>query len=406
MRPQHRAGVNPDLLQFQLKFPQEKGGGSASGAAADLEYRRDDYAVLTGSVHVHYQDIDLQADKAEIDLSTKIVTATGKVIIDQGPRRLTGTTAVFDLGAKTGTLTQATGKVAPDYYFSGTQWRRRARHLHGDRRRLHLLRPDGAGLELPPRQRARRGRRYAHVHNASLRAKRLPLLYTPYILWPVKTERSSGLLMPNIGYSDRRGAQLGLAYFQTLGRSYDTTFHVDLFSKSFLGLGDEFRYRPSEGTRGDLIGYMVRDSEKLAGDPVKDEWRWKVEWNHVTNDLPWGMRGLVHYTNFSDFNFFRDFERDFDRNTVRFIDSRASATGNWGPHLVNFLVDDRGRSSAPTRTTRWCRGSSPSSSTGCARPASAARRSTSRSTARCRTSTSSAPAATRGATAASTPSRS
>jgi lipopolysaccharide assembly outer membrane protein LptD (OstA) len=113
--------VNPDLLQFQLKFPAEKGGGSATGAAADLEYKRDDYAVLTGSVRIHYQDIDLQADKAEIDLSTKIVTATGNVIVDQGPRRLTGITATFNLGTKTGTLSQATGRVTPDYYFSGTE---------------------------------------------------------------------------------------------------------------------------------------------------------------------------------------------------------------------------------------------------------------------------------------------
>src|SRR5207245_2534577 len=45
--------------------------------------------------------------------------------------------------------------------------------------------------------------------------------------------------------------------------------------------------------------------------------------------------------NYSDFNFFRDFERDFDRNTVRFLDSKASATGNWGPNLLNILLDNR-----------------------------------------------------------------
>jgi LPS-assembly protein len=334
--------VNPDLLQFQLKFPEDKGGGSASGAAADLEYKRDNYAVLTGSVHVRYQDIDLQADKAEIDLSTKIVTATGNVIIDQGPRRLTGTTAVFDLGSKTGTLTEATGKVAPDYYFSGTKVSKVGDNTytveHGIFTSCDQKVPDwsfrlgSARVEVDE---------YAHVHNASMLAKKLPVLYTPYILWPVKSDRSSGFLVPNIGYSQRRGVQLGLAYFQTLGRSYDTTFHVDLYSKNFLGLGDEFRYRPSEGTSGNFIGYIVRDSEKLPFETQKDQWRWKMELNHVTTDLPWGMRGLVHYLNFSDFNFFRDFERDFDRNTLRFIDSRASATGNWGPHLFNFLLNDR-----------------------------------------------------------------
>jgi lipopolysaccharide assembly outer membrane protein LptD (OstA) len=88
-----------------------------------------------------------------------------------------------------------------------------------------------------------------------------------------------------------------------------------------------------------VIGYAIRDP--LAETFGQEEWRWKLEWNHVTNDLPLGMRGVVNYQNFSDFNFFRDFEQDFDRNSLRFLDSRAFVTGNWGPHLLNFLVNDR-----------------------------------------------------------------
>jgi LPS-assembly protein len=175
---------------------------------------------------------------------------------------------------------------------------------------------------------------YAHVRSASMRAKKLPVFYTPYILWPVKSDRTSGLLVPNIGYSARRGASMGFAYFWALGRSYDTTIHVDTYSESFLGLGNELRYQPTAGTKGTLLGYSVRD-------PELDEWRWKVEWNHTTEDLPWNMRGVVQFQEFSDFNFFRDFERDFDRNTLRFIDSRAFVTGNWGPHLLNAQFNSR-----------------------------------------------------------------
>src|SRR5436305_6071921 len=116
-----RPPISPDLLQFQLKFPAAKGGGSASGAAASLEYKREDYAVLTGSVYVHYQDVDLQADQAEIDLSTKDVIALGNVVIDQGPRRMTGRSATFNLGTKTGKVKEATAFVSPDYFFSGTE---------------------------------------------------------------------------------------------------------------------------------------------------------------------------------------------------------------------------------------------------------------------------------------------
>jgi LPS-assembly protein len=332
--------VDPDALTFDLKFPPDQGGGSASGSALDLEYKRDDYAVLTGKVRIHYQDVDLQADRAEIDLNTKIVTATGNVIIDQGPRRLAGVTAEFDLDTKTGMLTEATAHVSPDYYFTGDQIAKIDDDVYtvdnGVFTSCSQETPDWSFRLGTARVEVEK---YAHIRNASMRAKKLPVFYTPYILWPVKRDRASGLLIPNIGYSDRRGGELGLAYYQTLGRSYDTTLHVDLFSQNYLGLGNEFRYRPTDGTRGNLIGYAIRDP--LANEFDQDEWRWKLEWNHVTNDLPLGMRGVVNYQDFSDFNFFRDFERDFDRNTLRFLDSRAFVTGNWGPHLLNFLLNDR-----------------------------------------------------------------
>ena len=338
--PSGPPGAGPDRIDFVLNFPEDQGGGSAAGSSGNLEYVRENYAVLTGGVQIRYQDVDLKSERAEIDLTTKVVTATGEVILDQGPRRLSGDTLTFDLDTKTGTLTNASAHVAPDYYFSGTEIAKTGDDTYTVTDGLFTscnqevpdwsFRLGTATVEVEG---------YAHVRNATMRAKNLPVFYTPYILWPVKSERTSGFLIPNIGFSDRRGASLGLAYFQTLGRSYDTTYHVDTYTEGYLGLGNELRYRPSDGTTGNLLGYAIRDPEaELFGE---DEWRWKLEWNHTTTDLPWNMRGSVQFQDYSDFNFFRDFERDFDRNTLRFIDSKAFVTGNWGAHLVNLLLSDR-----------------------------------------------------------------
>jgi LPS-assembly protein len=322
-------------LDFNLQFPPEQGGGSAAGSANSLEYVRDDYAVLMGEVKIKYQDLELSADAAEIDLKTRIVNAHGHVILDQGPRRLTGESLVFDLGAKTGTLKEATGQVKPDYYFVGREVIKTGADTY--------VVVDGTFTscsQAVPDWSFRLGRAtievegYSHIRSASMRVKKAPVFYFPYLIWPVKSERSAGLLIPNIGYSDRRGGELGLAYFQPLGRSYDTTVHVDLFTKSYLGIGNEFRYRPSENTVGRALGYVIQD-------PETDEWRWKLQANHTSNQLPFGMRGVVNYEDYSDFNFFRDFERDLDRNAQRSIYSQAFVSGNWGPHLVNLLADDR-----------------------------------------------------------------
>ncbi len=336
---------------FRLPIPEANGGGEVSGSADELEFVREDYAAASGHVEIHYQDVDLSADRIDLDLASSTATAVGHVVLDQGPKRLTAESAVFHLETKTGDFVEANAFVSPDYYFSGHKVSKIGDDLYtvedgvftscsGEHPawsfRLSRARVEAEG--------------YAYVHNASMRVKRLPILYTPYIVWPAKSERTSGLLIPEIGYSARRGSELGLAYYQVLGRSFDTTLHVDTYSAGYLGVGDEFRYRPSEGTSGTFIGYAIRDpnADQEVG---LEQWRWKLDWEHRTDDLPWGLRGVVSYHDFSDFQFFRDFERDFDRNTIRSLESRGFVSGNWGPHSLNVLVLDRETFLAPATAT-------------------------------------------------------
>jgi LPS-assembly protein len=329
-------GAGPGRLDFQLKLAGERGGGSAAGSAVNLEYKREDYAVLTGEVQLKYQDLDLQADEVEIDLGTKDVLAMGSVILDQGPRRLAGDSLTFNLESKTGVIRHATGQVTQDYFFAGDEIDKTGPNTYvvkdGIFTSCNQQVPDWS-FRVKEAEIEVQG--YAHAHNATMQVKKVPVFYTPYLLWPVLTDRSSGFLIPQIGYSQLRGAELGLAYFQTLGRSYDTTFHLDTFSKGFLGLGDEFRYAPTAGTKGDFLGYAVRDPTD------NDTWQYKILLNHTTDDLPLGMRAGIQYQQYSDFEFFRAFERDFDTNTLSTLASRGFVTGNWGPNLLNLLFDSR-----------------------------------------------------------------
>src|ERR1700676_5260600 len=100
-RPKTPPGAGANRMDFTLRFQD---GGTAAGSAVTFDYKRDDYAVLTGNVQLHYQDLDLTGDHVEIDLTSKEVVAQGNVILDQGPKRLTGTTLNFDLDTKTGKM--------------------------------------------------------------------------------------------------------------------------------------------------------------------------------------------------------------------------------------------------------------------------------------------------------------
>ena len=326
----------PDgAVTFDLPFPADKGGGSAQGWAGGIQYLQDDIAVLTDGVVIRYQEIEIKADRLEVDLTEKEVAAFGNVVLDQGPRRLAGSTLTFDLESKTGTVTDASAYVDPDFYFTGAQVSKTGENTyHVEDGIFTSCEGDAPAWSFSLGKADIEVDGYARVRHAAMRVKKAPVLYLPYVVWPVKPERTSGFLIPNVGYSNRRGGYLGLAYYKVLGQSYDTTFHLDLFSKEYLGLGNEFRYQPTEGTEGRWQFYAIDD-------PEDDEWRWKLDLEHTTTDLPFGMRGVLKVREFSDFEFFRDFERSVDRNTIRTLESRGFVTGNWGPHSLNILVNNR-----------------------------------------------------------------
>ncbi|HVR28685.1 MAG TPA: LPS assembly protein LptD [Thermoanaerobaculia bacterium] len=321
-------------LRFEVTFEDEAGGGKAVALAEELRQEGEIY-VLLGRVEIYYQDVKISADRAELDRESKIVTAIGSIVVDQGPSRLTGETASFHLDEKTGTLTQARGYVSSDYFFSGAEVRKT-----GDRTYTVI---DGVftscAQDVPPWSfRAARTDLvvdgYARTRGAAMRVKKAPVFYLPYLLWPVKSERSSGFLVPKPGYSARRGGSLGLAYYQTMGRSFDTTFNLDLFSKEYLGIGNELRYQPTEGTSGIFQGYWLDD-------PDLGQARWRVRLDHQSQDLPWGFRGVATLEDVSDFNYFLDFEREARQNSQRQLYSNGFLTRNWGRQSLNLLLDQR-----------------------------------------------------------------
>src|SRR6202049_3032040 len=341
-RPKPPPGAAPNRMDFTLRFQD---GATAAGSAVTFDYKRDDYAVLTGNVQLHYQDLELTGDHVEIDLTSKQVVAQGNVILDQGPKRLTGTTLNFDLDTKTGKMLEATAYVAPDYYFSGVEVDKT-----GDDTYVVLDGLFTSCSQKTPDWSFHLGRAtvdvggYAHMRNVTFRLKALPLFYTPWLLYPAMKDRASGMLVPSIHSSGRRGPSLDVGYFQTLGQSFDDTIHLEPYFRGYVGVGDEFRYRPTAGTWGDLTGYAVKDprSQCAGEDPkVCGKLRWKVNFNHDTEDMPFGMRLVMQYQKYSDFDYLRDFERDFDTSSLRFVDSRAFLTGNWGPNLLNVLFNDR-----------------------------------------------------------------
>ena len=205
---------------------------------------------------------------------------------------------------------------------------------------------------------------YARMKDVSFRAGTVPLLYTPYLIWPTKEDRASGMLVPGIGYSNQRGGYLGLSYYWVTGRPTDVTTQLDAYTDGSIGVGQRGALAADRRVGGPLPG--LRDprpgrhglraalarprpaaatasarcpTARSASTRSEPETRWKLRLDHVADDLPFGFRGVLSIRDYSDQQYLQDFERSFALNSARQIVSRGFLTKNFGSDSLNIRFE-------------------------------------------------------------------
>ncbi|MFN7986096.1 MAG: LPS assembly protein LptD [Thermoanaerobaculia bacterium] len=284
-----------------------------------------------GRVTVEYQDIRLTADYVRAETKSKLVVAEGDVVLEQGPSRLEGLRLELDLTDKTGILTDGRAELAGIFVQGATLAKTGARTFQirdgavtacdGDDPAWVFKVKDG-NITLDD---------YAKLKTVVFRLGGVPLLYTPYLLWPALRDRASGFLIPGIGYSSSRGGFLGLSYYQVLGRSADATVTTDLYTKQYFGLGTELRWRPSAGTSFSGMYYTVIDPSR--------RWQWKTAGSLSADDLAPRTRVVMNWIQFSDITFFQHYDRDFNLTSARSFGQKAFVTRSEGPFAFNFRLE-------------------------------------------------------------------
>ncbi|MCQ5167731.1 putative LPS assembly protein LptD, partial [Roseburia hominis] len=83
--------------------------------------------------------------------------------------------------------------------------------------------------------------------NVTLRVKDIPILYTPYIYFPIDDRRQSGFLPPTIGTSTDTGFTLVTPYYFNLAPNYDATLYPRYMSKRGMLVEGEFLHSTWSG---------------------------------------------------------------------------------------------------------------------------------------------------------------
>ena len=152
-------------------------------------------------------------------------------------------------------------------------------------------------------------------HGAQVDFKGVPILYLPWMSFPLGTERKSGFLFPTIGNSTRGGVQFALPYYWNIAPNADLTFEPMYYSKRGLDITGDTRYLSENSKAAFEYSYLPNDSQTQS-----DRHRFKL--TDVTK-LPNDFRFVVDAETVSDSHYFEDFSTGPEGSSIAFLERRA-----------------------------------------------------------------------------------
>jgi len=131
-----------------------------------------------------------------------------------------------------------------------------------------------------------------------LQFKGVPILYAPYLSFPIGDARKSGLLTPEFGSAGRSGNELRLPYYWNIAPNYDATITPRVLTDRGVQLATQFRYLTARNDG-------VVSADYLADDNILNESRHQLYLTHRTL-FGNGWRNRVEYREVSDSQYFED----------------------------------------------------------------------------------------------------
>ena len=295
-------------LEKQLRLaPSRPERDSAKFLEADrIEGDQAKNVVATGNVTLRQRGATIRADRVDYFGDEQKVVATGNVRLERDGDAATGPRLTYHLDDETGEMEQ------PVFEFPKKDERKVATRGQATRAQLE---PDqrsrlyGAEYTSCPAPRddwflrvreleVDSSRNLGTAYNGTLFFLGVPILYTPYISFPLDNRRKSGFLAPTFGTSGKSGFEFAPPYYWNIAENMDATITPKTLSKRGLQLGGEFRYLEPK-SKGVLEGeYLPQD--RIAR---RDRYFFGVQHEHT---LGRGWSAGVSAQGVSDDEYFRD----------------------------------------------------------------------------------------------------
>jgi LPS-assembly protein len=301
-----------------------------------------------GNVVLTQGNVVVNAERLDYDNDTDIAKALGRVSMNRDGDVVSGSDLTLKVETEVGSLEN------PAFLFSKSPLRPAQRYeARGAATHMELEGPDRERLynAYYTTCRANEDEWYLKISelaldrvrnigtgvNAVVEFKGMPILYLPYMTFPLNNERKSGFLPPTIGTSSNSGLEVAIPYYWNLAPNRDATLTPKMFTRRGLQLGAEFRYL-------DRSFFGQLDAEYLPSDRIADRDRYLASLRHYQNLdkwLPHGWSASINAQKVSDDNYFRDLSTRISNTAQTNLPRElavvyASEFGNLTSRLLSF----------------------------------------------------------------------
>ncbi|AZU47305.1 TPA: LPS assembly protein LptD [Aeromonas hydrophila] len=284
-----------------------------------LEAKQGGTAVYQGDVKVRQGVRKFDSDYAELDQKSRDVIAIGNIYYNDGQITVTSDkTLKSNLDTKNSELEE--GK----YQVHGSPVRGSADRVTMTNNNQNITLEGAQYTTCPPGQEVwtlkagsidiDQTEVFGEAWNASLWLYDYPVFYFPYINFPIKDERKTGLLYPGYTQSSKNGMDITQPFYWNIAPNYDATITSRFMDRRGLMEQVQFRYMPDPAHVGSLYFENLANDKQYEETPslnqaMSDGHRYLLNANHTSLFADNAMRVSLDYTKVRDrdYNYFNDF---------------------------------------------------------------------------------------------------
>ncbi|MCP3943317.1 MAG: LPS-assembly protein LptD [Desulfobacteraceae bacterium] len=246
-------------------------------------YIAQDNVVITGGL------TRLEADYVEFSNKTKDAFAKGNVLLISGQDSITCDEMHINLLTEQGTIKKGTIFIQENnFYINGENIQKTGKFTYSaDKGSITSCNGENPDWKITGKKIRVTIEGYGYANDTVLWARKVPVLYSPFLSFPVKAKRQTGLLAPRLTSSDRKGFEYEQPLFIAISRNMDATLYTDYMSERGTKVAGEFRYVLDNKSKGSVFLDYLDDSKIGDGTEANENYSYDSTSPRTNKDRYW-----------------------------------------------------------------------------------------------------------------------